>query len=153
MTTLKPKFPEPYDSVVTVVRALKAEGFDVGERREIIELLPDDDITIGNYRFVAESAIDDILANELESDPYVLGCFNAYFITSHSTLDCEIVEALQAGDKYEALGNHLINNDCVKAMAQDYASADGYGHHFSQYDGSEVELELDSKDYYMFRIG
>ncbi len=37
--------------------------------------------------------------------------------------------------------------------AENVRQADGYGHHFSTYDGSEEEFILDGGSYYVFRIG
>lgn len=99
-------------------------------------------------RVIHESDIENVLREELESDPYILGCFNAQFITKHSNLPLKIVETLQSAEKFEALGQHLIDADCVRDMAQGYACADGYGHHFNHYDGSEERLGA----WYVFRI-
>ena len=35
--------------------------------------------------------------------------------------------------------------------AENCLQADGYGHHFSGYDGSELECEFGEEDYYIFR--
>ena len=95
-----------------------------------------------------------ILAEEMSSDAYGVGGFNADFIASHSDLSLEIVEALQEGEKFEALGQYLIDNDCVTGphgMAADCARADGLGHHFAHYDGETHELN--SEGFYGFNLG
>lgn len=130
-------------------------------REAIPMLVPDlmndgeDDVTVhlgGNdWRFIKETAIDAILEEELQNDPYNLGCFNAWFIANHSDLSVDIIEALQQGDKYEALGQHLIDTECVSDMADAYSAADGYGHHFGRYDGDTHELS--DEGYYAFNCG
>lgn len=118
--------------------------------RSFIEQFGDSsDIDLDDYRVIHEDVIHDILVEELSSDPYILGCFNASFIAANSDLDIEIIEALQDGEKYEALGKHLIDNDHVNEMAHEYSSADGYGHHFAHYDGHEIELP---NGWLMFRV-
>jgi hypothetical protein len=128
----------------------------VTEIRDALPLLcPDlmgttgeDDFTVhlggSEWRFIkdTDNRIAQILAEELENDAYILGCFNAGFIADHSDLSYEIIAALQEGDKHEALGQHLIDNGFVEAMAEGYISADGAGHHFAHYDGNEHELEI-----------
>ncbi|MEL6509056.1 MAG: hypothetical protein AAFQ32_04650 [Pseudomonadota bacterium] len=132
------------------------------ELREAVPMLmPDymsdglDDVTIhlgGNdWRFIKEMAIDTILEGELMADPYFLGCFNAWFIADHSDLSVTIIKALQEGEKFEELGQHLIDTDCVESMAHGYACADGYGHHFASYDGETHVLSTES--YYAFNCG
>ena len=92
------------------------------------------------YRVIHRDHIDKIQQDELESDPYVLGCFNASFIADHTDLSLDIVEALQSGDKYEALGKHIIENGLIEAIQDGYSSADGYGHHFAHCDGEQQEF-------------
>jgi len=117
--------------------------------REVAEnILNDfDDFCVDDYLFINKNSIDDIQISELESDAYMLGCFNAWFIADNTNLSLDIVEALQASEKYEAIGQYIIDNNLVKDIQQAYASADGYGHHFNPYDGSEEEIS----DYYIFR--
>ena len=106
----------------------------------------EEDFEVENYRFVQDAVIDEILAEELANDPYILGCFNAWFLTDHCDLSHDIITALQNGDEYEALGQHLIDNDKVAGIAKAYAGADGYGHHFNHWDGSEEEFMLPNAD-------
>lgn len=126
---------------------------EIGEdAREIINAIEscEDDFSIGNYRFINESEIDSIQTSELESDAYMLGCFNASFIADNTDLSFDIVKALQDADKYEAIGNHIIDNNFVGEMQSEYSRIDGYGHHFSSYDGNTME-DLLFLGYYCFR--
>lgn len=109
------------------------------------------DFVVDNYRFISESEIDEIQCNELSSDSYVLGCFKADFIANNTDLSFDIVKALQEANKYDAIGNHIIDNNYVSDIQSEYARLDGYGHHFSSYDGEIIE-ELLSLGYYCFRV-
>ena len=108
------------------------------------------DFWIGDVRFIKYSEIDKILAEELENDPYILGCFTAWFIADSTDLDLEVIEALQEAEAYEALGKLIIKSCNMVDFAQDYASADGYGHHFNIYDGGEEELTVNGVTYLVF---
>lgn len=109
------------------------------------------DFEVDNYRFISESEIDEIQCNELSSDSYVLGCFNADFIANNTDLSFNIVKALQEADKYDAIGYHIIDNNYVSAIQSEYARIDGYGHHFAHYDSETME-EMLSLGYYCFRV-
>jgi hypothetical protein len=133
--------------------------------RELLEVVPHimqcnmgvgvDDITVhlgGNdWRFIGSGVIDGILKDELEADPYVLGCFTASCIASNSGIAPELVEIIQGAEAFEKLGQHLIDAGCVESMAEGYAAADGYGHHFAHYDGETHELS--AVTYFAFNCG
>lgn len=125
--------------------------------REVVENIENEDenFEVDNYRFISKSSIDKIQQDELSSDPYILGCFNDWFLADNTDLSLDIIKALQAADKYEAIGQHIIDNDLIETIQSEYASADGYGHHFAAYDGNTIEdlLNLDSETgYYIFRV-
>ena len=104
------------------------------------DMLAQGDYSGSNVRIIHESAIDEIQTDELQSDHYILGCFNAWFLAEHTSLSQDIIEALQSGEKFEAIGQHIIDNNEVEAIQEAYAGTDGYGHHFSHYDHSEEKL-------------
>jgi hypothetical protein len=108
----------------------------------------DNDFTVGDYRFIHQDAIIDILADELASDAYTLGCFKAEFIADVTNWPLVLVEAAQKGEQFEAIGQAIIDADLVVDLASEYASVDGFGHHFATYDGNEHEIE----NYLVFRI-
>ena len=110
------------------------------------------DFEIGKYRFIYEGEIDDIQIKELESDPYILGCFSSWAIADASNLDYEIIEALQESEKFELIGQYLINNNCLDELQRIYVAADGYGHHFAHYDFETLEDILSETGYYVFRV-
>lgn len=99
------------------------------------------------WRFIHKDQIDATLVEDLECDEYVLGCFNAWFLADVTGWPLALIEAAQKGEAYEALGQAIIQEGYVKKLAEKYASADGYGHHFSSYDGEEHEIG----DYYIFK--
>jgi hypothetical protein len=107
------------------------------------------DFEIDNYRFISANEIDEVQQNELKSDLYMLGCFNADFLSEHTDLSYKAIVALQKAEAYEELGEIVVDN--IEAIQEGYASADGYGHHFNHYDGNEWEINIDGTNYYYFR--
>lgn len=110
------------------------------------------DFEIGKYRFIDERKIDDIQVEEMESDPYVLGCFADWAIADVSNLDYKMIKALQKSEQFELIGQHLIDSDCVEELQQIYVANDGYGHHFAHYDFETLEDILSETGYYVFRV-
>jgi hypothetical protein len=121
--------------------------------REVAENIErgSDDFEVDNVRFIRDSEIDKILAEELENDPYILGCSTAWFIADSTDIDRELIEALQDAEAYEALGNLIIKGCDMVNFANSYAvNADGYGRHFNHYDGGEEELNISGVTYLVF---
>ena len=120
--------------------------------KELVENLEseNDDFELEDYRFISNSEIDQIQQDELKSDLYVLGCFNASFIADNTNIPYKAIEALQKADAYEALGEMM--EDDIEAIQEEYARLEGYGHHFGRYDGNEYEIKLNGIDYYYFKV-
>ena len=118
---------------------------------ELIET-ESNDFEISGYRFITSDSIDEIQQEELSSDPYMLGCFNAGFLSEVLEMDQELIEAVQESEKYEKLGELVINNGKLEELQTEYASLDGYGHHFAHYDHHEIEETLNDTEYYIFRV-
>ena len=120
--------------------------------RELTEQITDenDDFEIDNYRFIKVSEIDTIQQDELKSDLYSLGCFNASFIAENTNIPYNAIVALQKADAYESLGEMM--EDDIEAIQEEYSRLDGYGHHFGRYDGNEYEITLNDVDYYYFKV-
>jgi hypothetical protein len=113
----------------------------------------EDDFTVDNVRFIADDNILSIMADDIFSDNYCLGCFNASFIASNSNLNFELVEACQQAEAFEAIGkalNDTLDQDGKESFCEAYASADSYGHHFNGYDFSESEYRFNGKLYHVF---
>jgi hypothetical protein len=106
------------------------------------------DFEFDGFRFIRASAIDEIMQDELSSDPYVLGCFNASFIADVTGWPLALIKAGQDGEQFEAIGQGILDNNFLEPLQKAYAKADGYGHHFGHYDGYEHELG----DWFAFRI-
>ena len=120
--------------------------------KELVEQLIDevDDFEIDNYRFIKVSEIDLIQQDELKSDLYILGCFNADFIADNTNLSLKVVQALQKAEAFEELGELIV--DDIETLQSEYSRLDGYGHHFGRYDGNEHETVLNNVEYYYFKI-
>ena len=115
--------------------------------REAAEEMASDnpDAYVGNFRIVHSDDIDEIQREELLSDLYMLGCFNAWFLADHLPISQDAIEKMQACECFEALGE--IARDYIDSIQRAYAGIDGYGHHFAHYDHEEHEIG----DYYLFR--
>ena len=120
--------------------------------REVVENIEAkwDDFEVDNVRFIKDSEIDKILADELENDLYCLGCFTSSFIADFTGIDLDVIEALQDAEAYEALGKFIVKSCDLEYFASAYASVDGYGHHFNRYDGGEEELNVNGVTYLVF---
>lgn len=117
--------------------------------RSIIDDMNTDLNATGNrYRFIHESVIMEILIDELKSDLYILGCFNADFLAGITGWPSDMIRAVQDAEKFESLGESLL--EFVDEIAESYSSIDGFGHHFASYDGNETEL---AGEWSAFQIG
>ena len=146
-----------FTELKSVYNQLENIGLDNDQIREFISeycQYDSNDFEIdGRYRFIHESDIDQIQQDELSGDPYILGCFNDWFIADNTDLSIDIVKALQKAYQYDAIGKHILDNGYLSDIQSEYAKVDGYGHHFSHYDGSECELSINGVTYYLFIIG
>ena len=108
------------------------------------------DFEIDNYRFIHEDSIDEIQCEELKSDTYILGCFNADFLADIINIPYKAIIALQKAECYSELGE--ICEDYISEIQQEYSRLDGYGHHFAHYDSNTIEDILSISGYYVFRV-
>lgn len=118
--------------------------------REVLENLGNDDFDVDNVRFIKDDAILNILEDELSSDEYILGCFNAWFLADITGIDQDVFEAMQAAEAYTAIGKLIISGGHLSSLAYEYQRQDGYGHHFNHYDGNSDEITLDGELYHVF---
>lgn len=118
---------------------------DTDQITELLEKMGvEDDFELAGARIIHADSIDKIQREELLSDLYCLGCFNANFLAGYLPLDTEDIEQLQKAEAFEAIGK--IASKYIEAIQKGYAAADGYGHHFNGYDFSEIETD----HYYIF---
>ena len=108
------------------------------------------DFEVDNVRFIDTDSIDEIQQEELASDEYILGCFNANFLSDILNLSVEVIESIQKAEGFEALGKMIIEMDKLEELQEDYVRADGYGHHFNHYDFGEEELFFAGNIYHVF---
>lgn len=111
--------------------------------------LSDDDFEVDNVRFIADESIDQIQADEMQGDSYILGCFHAYAIADATDWPVVLIEAAQKGEAFEEIGD-AMSREQVESLQQIYCCADGYGHHFNSYDFSEEEIEINGKLFHVF---
>ncbi len=108
------------------------------------------DFEVENVRFILASSIDSIQQEELESDLYVLGCFNADFLAPILDIDIEAIQEMQKAEAYTAIGTLIVKMGKLEEVQEGYASADGYGHHFNRYDFGEDEISINGSNYLVF---
>lgn len=140
------------------IKALKAfcESLDSNPAwREVVEQAEagDTDFEVDGVRFISDNSILSVMVDEIFSDEYILGCFNASFIAKNSDLNIELVEACQQSEAFEAIGKALsdtLSDDEKESFCEAYASADSYGHHFNHYDGTEFEVRINGVLYHVF---
>lgn len=108
----------------------------------------DSDFEVDNVRFIETGSIDEIQQDELLSDLYCLGCFNADFLSGYLPLDADVIKNIQDAGAFEAIGKMCKSE--IESIQKDYASADGYGHHFNSYDFGEEELSINGNLYHVF---
>ena len=108
--------------------------------RDVFEAIQNEetDFEVDGVRFIHTDHIDQIQQEELLSDTYILGCFNADFLSGHLPWDTDTIRDLQDKEQFEAIGALVAQN--IEAIQAEYSGLDGYGHHFNRYDGSEWEF-------------
>lgn len=118
--------------------------------REVLENILDrnDDFEVSNVRFILDDSIDSIQQDELSSDLYCLGCFNADFLADYLPIDAEDIKNIQDAGAYEAIGKMIL--PVIEDVQKAYASVDGYGHHFNHYDFNEDEIFINGNLYHVF---
>lgn len=125
------------------------------ELREFVEhvMVCDDDFVIGRYRYINGDEIDKIMQDELSSDEYILGCFNAWFLASVLEIDQDVIEEMQKCEAYTAIGKLVLSLGKLEKLQESYVRADGYGNHFDHYSGStdEIHFSDDIPSFYRFR--
>lgn len=128
------------------------DQFSTPDWREVVQNIigNESDFEVDNVRFIKADDIDSVLADELSGDAYVLGCFNADFISDVTGWPLALIEAAQKGEAFESLGQAIINEGYCEDIAEAYASADGYGHHFNGYNGEQEEITVNGVDYLIF---
>ena len=118
----------------------------LGSRENAIEAMQNNysDFTVdaanGEFRFICSAEIDSVQCEELASDLYILGCFNATFLSSILDIDEDVIDAMQEHEAYEAVGKLVLAMGKLKELQEAYSSCDGYGHHFAHYDHNEHEI-------------
>jgi hypothetical protein len=130
--------------VLAIADTLELDTDQIAELLEKMDAEDDIDFELAGARIIHKDFIDKIQQEELLSDLYCLGCFNANFLAGYLPLDTDDIEQLQKADAYTAIGK--IAAKYIEEIQEGYAAADGYGHHFNGYDFSEIETD----HYYVF---
>lgn len=125
-----------FDGVYSDVKALFVDVADAMDGDNDFNI----DFDGREYRVIANDEIASVMADALSGDEYVLGCFNADFLSGIIGIPSDAIQKIQNADCYEELGMIITaDNEKLGKLVDDYISADGAGHHFSSYDGSETD--------------
>lgn len=108
----------------------------------------ENDFEVEGYRFIHEDSIAEIMQEELSSDEYVLGCFNAGFLSEAIGVDSDVIEAMQEANAFGAIGKLVLSLDKIEEVQELAVTWDGFGQYFSHYDGSEESVG----EYLVFRV-
>ncbi|WP_199449725.1 hypothetical protein [Vibrio harveyi] len=109
----------------------------------------------GDFLAVEESHLESVVRDRLESDPYIVGCHFSHVLESVTGLDSDLIDALQAGEQWEKLGQWVIDNYLTELV--EHYMDDIYGavaEMLSSYDHSCEEITLGGNNnltYYIFR--
>lgn len=144
-----------------IIRAIVNASGDHSDIRELIANVQDamgDGFTVHHagydWRVIDDLDITEIMCNDLEHDTYLLGCFSDWFLADILSIDIDVIQALQKAEAFDALGKLVLSMGKLEALQEAYANADGYGHHFSSYDGNGYETEtVNGTFYHIFNQG
>ncbi len=150
-------------AVKNIARTIIAEttGNDLHSVGELLASIREEfggDFTVHHegfdWRIIHKDDIDAIMEDELSDDElsddgYMLGCFSSWCLAKVLPMDQDKIESLQKNDAYDALGAMVVSLGKVGELASMLVSCDGYGHHFSSYDGNGYE----AGEYHIFNQG
>lgn len=108
-------------------------------------------IADGDYRIIKDTIIDDILKDELVNDyEPILGWFNASFLANYINVSEEVIKKTQKAEAWDII--HELAKHHIDDIIPAYVESDGYGNHFSHYDGRTSEFKYNDVWYYLFRL-
>ncbi|MGI9288794.1 MAG: hypothetical protein ACR2P1_25630, partial [Pseudomonadales bacterium] len=90
--------------------------------REVVRAIDgsETDFEVDGVRFIDEMEIDNVMADELSGDLYVLGCFNDWFLADVLDLDIDVIQAMQEAEAFEAIGKLIISMDKLSDLVAGY---------------------------------
>ena len=109
---------------------------------------------VDNYKFITHDEAVEEVSNMYQCDNYLLGCFNADFISDVTNIDWRVIEALQKAEAFSELGMLILDyldNDLTE-LSEEYIRLDGYGHALNSYGGNWSEITLNGIDYIYFKV-
>lgn len=141
-------------NIFETIREIKEiTGFNRAEALEALrEAETSDDFTLGNFRFIESSSIDDIMAEEMESCEYTLGCYAAGAIADATGWPTVLIEAAQSGDEFQKIGQAISEQEYTSELQDVVRRYDGYGAHFALYDRHEHDIVIGRATWYVFKV-
>lgn len=124
-------------------------GGDVSYVKQIEADKIEDDI--GEYLLYTDREADKAVEENIRDSVWA---FNASFLSELTDLPEEVFVGLQ--DKYESSNEailKLIQKTCgIDRFVEEAIDTDGRGHFLATYDGDEILIRSDGKDYYLYRV-
>lgn len=115
------------------------ELLNLTDRDSLESFINNEDNYHTTYRiFTEDDALNEVF-NMYEGDTYMLGCFNADFISNFIDLDYEDIRTMQESGHHEIIGKLILNSGNYEDMINDYIRSDGWGHALNSYDGNYAE--------------
>lgn len=111
----------------------------------ILDILGDDHCVALNYDEV-EIAVKEYIKDSI-------WCFTDWFICDHCSSDISLKSIQKIQELYEDANEIILEliND-LDEFVLDAIGLDGVGHFLASYDGEEIEIEVDKKLIYLYRI-
>ena len=132
-----------------------AQDLDIDKSELFTEIdSQNENFEVDNYKFITHDEAVEEVSNMYQCDNYLLGCFNAGFISDVTNIDWRVIEALQKAEAFSELGMLILDyldNDLTE-LSEEYIRLDGYGHALNSYDGNYSEITLNGIDYIYFRV-
>ena len=109
---------------------------------------------VDNYKFTTHNEAVEEVSNMYQCDEYLLGCFNASFISDVTNIDFRVIEALQKAEAFSELGMLILDylDKDLTELSKEYIRLDGYGNALNSYDGNWREITLNGIEYIYFRV-
>ena len=109
---------------------------------------------VENYKFITHDEAVEEVSNTYQCDEYLLGCFNASFISDVTNIDFRVIEALQKAEAFSELGMLILDylDKDLTELSKEYIRLDGYGNALNSYDGNWREITLNGIEYIYFRV-
>jgi hypothetical protein len=147
-TLILEKGSEERNKKIALIKYWKEQG---NNPKEVVDY--DGNKEYGDYLILTEEEADEMTKEYILDSVWA---FNKSFLNQHSEVISEIDDKsfakIQEG--CESVNKAFIKMiDDIDYFIEDAINTDGRGHFLSHYDGEENEVVVDSKSYFIYRVG